>query len=131
MKVHDGEQVIAIIKKYAEWKIGLDFVTDDEKFIQVGTWNYNSGKRLDRQQHNIVERNANLTQECVFVVTGSMNVEFYSSERVFIKKVRLQQFDYAVIFGGGHAYEILEDDTKIIETKNGPFPGVDVDKTRY
>lgn len=131
MNIFDGDQLIATIKKYADWKTGLDFVTDDEKFIQVGTWNYNAGKRLDRHEHNFVERTANLTQECVFVVTGSMNVEFYSTQRAFIRKVTLQQFDYAVIYGGGHAYEILEDDTKIIETKNGPFPGVDTDKTRY
>lgn len=131
MNIFDGDQIIAIIKRYADWKTGLDFVTADEKFIQVGTWNYNTGKRLDRHEHNVVERTANLTQECVFVVTGSMNVEFYSIERTFIEKVTLQQFDYAVIYGGGHAYEILEDDTKIIETKNGPFPGVDMDKMRY
>lgn len=131
MNIYDGDQVLATVRKFAEWQTGLDFVTDDEKFIQVGTWNYNSGKRLDRHEHNIVDRNTNLTQECVFVVTGSMNVSFYSSMRVFIKKVMLKQFDFAVIYGGGHAYEILEDDTKIIEIKNGPFPGVDIDKTRF
>ena len=27
------------------------------------------------------------------------------------------KFDYAVIFGGGHAYEILEDDTKSLKQK--------------
>ena len=131
MKIFDGEQLIAIVRKIDEWKNGLDFVTSDESFIQVGTWNYNAGKTLDRHEHNFYERTSNITQECVFVVSGSMLVDFYSYDRVFIDRVTLEKFDYAVIFGGGHSYEILEDDTKIIETKNGPFPGVDLDKTRF
>lgn len=131
MKVYDGNQLIAIVRKYRDWKPGLDFVTSDETFIQVGTWNYNAGKKLDRHEHNIVTRQSDITQECVMVVSGSMNIDFYSSERNFLQQVCLEQFDYAVIFGGGHAYEILEDDTKILETKNGPFPGVEIDKTKY
>ena len=131
MKIFDDDQLIAIIRRFNEWKPGLDFVTPDETFIQVGTWSYNTGKTLDRHEHNVHERTSNLTQECVFIVAGSMNVDFYGRNKVFIERVLLQQFDYAVIFGGGHAYEILEDNTKILETKNGPFPGVEIDKTRY
>ena len=131
MNIYEGSKLIAIIKKYEDWKKGLDFVTEDDKFIQVGTWNYDAGKLLDRHEHNLVERKSDITQECVFVVSGSMNVYFYSTEREFLKKIKLNQFDYAVIFAGGHSYKILEDDTKIIETKNGPFPGVELDKTRY
>ena len=131
MKIYDGDKLIAIIKKYSDWKIGLDFVTADETFIQVGTWNYDRGKKLDRHEHNTVERKSNITQECVFVVNGSMDVDFYSKERAFLTKVRLEKFDYAVIFSGGHAYEILEDNTQVLETKNGPFPGVEIDKTRF
>lgn len=131
MKIFDGKKIIAIIRRHTEWKPGLDFVTPDEKFIQVGTWNYDAGKKLDRHEHNIVERVSNITQECVFVVSGSMDIDFFSADRNFLETVRLQTFDYAVIYGGGHSYHILEDDTKILETKNGPFPGVDVDKTRY
>ena len=131
MNIYDGDELIAIIRKYSDWKPGLDFVTDDHAFIQVGTWNYNSGKTLDRHEHNIVERFSDKTQECVFVVDGSMKVYFYSAKRTYLESITLQKHDYAVIFGGGHAYEILEDNTKIIETKNGPFPGVELDKTRY
>ena len=131
MKIYDNDKLIALVRRYSDWKTGLDFVTEDDAFIQVGTWNYNKGKLLDRHEHNIVKRTSNVTQECVFVVSGSMNVDFYSFDKTFLRKVVLEKFDYAVIFGGGHAYEILEDDTKILETKNGPFPGVEVDKTRF
>lgn len=131
MNIFDENFLIATIRKYSEWKEGLDFVTDDDKFLQVGTWNYNKGKILDRHEHNVYDRYASITQECVFVVTGAMKVNFYSRNRQFLHSEKLECFDYAIIFGGGHEYEILNDDTKIIETKNGPFPGVDKDRTRY
>ena len=32
---------------------------------------------------------------------------------------------------GGHGYEILEDDTEVIEAKNGPFTDVNTDKVKF
>jgi hypothetical protein len=31
---------------------------------------------------------------------------------------------------GGHGYEILEDGTQVLEVKNGPYLGPDVDRRR-
>ena len=39
--------------------------------------------------------------------------------------------DTAVFAYGGHGYEILEDDTQIIEAKNGPFTDVATDKVKF
>ena len=130
MNIIDNKILIAVIKRFSEWKDNLEFVTDEDKFIQVGTWKYNKGKTLDRHFHNISERKSNVTQECVFVVTGSLLIKFYSGQK-FLKSVILNQFDYSIIFNGGHSYEILEDNTRVLETKNGPFPGLELDKTRY
>ena len=37
----------------------------------------------------------------------------------------------AILIELNHGYEILEDDTKIIEAKNGPFVDVETDKTKF
>lgn len=130
--IHDEKgKLLAIIVSPSQWKEGLDFITTDEEFIQVGTWNYDKGKVLDRHFHNIVNRSSNLTQECVVVMSGSMLVDIYDDERKLIGSKRLAAGDFAVFLAGGHGYEILEDGTRIIETKNGPFLGVDLDKTRF
>lgn len=131
MKIEQDGVLIATIKRFSDWKKNLDFVTSDDAFIQVGTWHYDKGRVLDRHEHNIVDRKSNITQECVFVVSGKMLVKFFDHNRKFVKSITLNQFDYAVIFSGGHEYEILENDTRILECKNGPFPGVTLDKTRY
>ena len=130
--IHDEKgKLLAIIVSPIQWKEGLDFITTDEEFIQVGTWNYDKGKVLDRHFHNIVNRSSNLTQECVVVMSGSMLVDIYDDEQTLLGSKRLAAGDFAVFLAGGHGYEILEDGTRIIETKNGPFLGVDLDKTRF
>ena len=131
MKISADNEVIAVVRRYSDWNDGLDFVTNEDAYIQIGTWKYDSGKVLDRHEHNRVVRSSDLTQECVFVVSGSMYVSFYNSNRVFITRIKLNQFDYAVILGGGHSYEIIDDNTRILEAKNGPYLGDDLDKTRY
>ena len=131
-KVFDKKgKLLAVIVSPSQWQKGLDFITVDEEFIQVGTWNYDRGKVLDRHFHNIVNRSSQLTQECVVVMSGSMFVKIYDDEQAFMCEKKLIAGDFAVLLAGGHGYEIQEDDTRIIETKNGPFLGVDLDKTRF
>jgi hypothetical protein len=113
------------------WNDGLTFVTDDSNFLQVGTWLYDKGKKLDRHYHNIVPRENNITQECVAVLTGELLVKIYDLQQRYVTEFHMYAGDFAVFLEGGHEYEILEDRTRIIETKNGPFPGVDLDKTRF
>ena len=35
-----------------------------------------------------------------------------------------------MLLRGGHGYEILEDGTQVLEVKNGPYLGPDVDRRR-
>lgn len=131
-KITDTEQnLLAIYLRPEDWKQGLDFLTDDDKYLQVGTWYYPKGKKLDRHHHNIVERKSDITQECVVVMEGSMIVGVYDKNKKFVTSFTMFEGDFAVFFAGGHEYEILENDTRVLETKNGPFVGVDLDKTRF
>ena len=60
-----------------------------------------------------------------------MKVDLYTEEQEKFDDFVLYEGDLAVFAYGGHGYEILEDNTKIIETKNGPFIDVDTDKTKF
>ena len=100
-------------------------------FIQVGSWWYQNGKKLANHKHNLVSRDANITQEMVYVKSGSMLATIFDSSMNFIESVILKEGDLAIMAFGGHGYKILEDNTKIIEAKNGPFLSVDLDKVKY
>lgn len=126
-----GDQVSCIVCRDEDWKKGLNFITSNEMFIQVGTWWYDAGKELQKHVHKDFDRVARRTQESVYVRKGSMKVTLYTEEFEKFKEFNLYEGELAVFGYGGHGYEILENDTQIIETKNGPFVDVDTDKTKF
>ena len=130
-KIINNDILLGIIVREEHWESGLTFVTDNSEFIQVGLWNYNSGRVLDSHIHKNYERTSSLTQECVFVVSGSMLVKFYDSDMSFLEEHQLHAGDMAVLLRGGHGYQILEDGTRVIESKNGPFVSVEKDKIKF
>lgn len=129
--INKNEKIIALIYRDSDWKEGLNFLTPNDLFIQVGTWWYQKGKKLASHIHNDFERSAMRTQEMTYVKKGSMKVLLYDEEKVFFQDFILYEGDLAVFAYGGHGYEILEDNTKIIEAKNGPFVDVETDKTKF
>jgi len=127
---HDGK-IISILYRDEDWIEGLNFITPNEMFIQVGSWWYPKGKKLDSHIHNVFERSATRTQEMTYVKKGSMKVLLYDEDKNFLEDYILNEGDLAVFVNGGHGYEILEDNTQIIEAKNGPFIDVNTDKTKF
>ncbi|MDO8424412.1 MAG: hypothetical protein Q7S70_00550 [bacterium] len=126
--IKDNDQILAIILRSGDFPDGLNFYTKDQDFVQVSTWNYNVGKTTKPHAHKIAERSANRTQEVIYVKSGRMNMKIYNDKDEFFMETILESGDIAVIFAGGHSYEILEDKTQILETKNGPYPGLEKDK---
>tara|TARA_B100001989_G_C24499127_1_gene443846 strand:+ start:677 stop:1075 length:399 start_codon:yes stop_codon:yes gene_type:complete len=132
MKVYEYDnQVYCILYKDEDWIKGLNFITKDDYFIQAGSWWYDKGKKLDSHTHNEFERKSYRTQESVYIKQGSMKVSLFTEDQVFLEEFQMNEGDLAVFIYGGHGYEILEDDSKIIETKNGPFTGVEKDKIKF
>ena len=132
MKKYEYDGIVyCVVYRDEDWVKGLNFITPDDYFIQAGSWWYDKGKVLDSHTHNEFERKAYRTQESVYVKKGSMKVTLFTEDHEYIEDYELNEGDLAVFVYGGHGYEILEDDTKIIETKNGPFTGVENDKVKF
>lgn len=129
--IKDGDEIITIIYREKDWKEGLNFITPDSTFLQAGSWHYPKGKKLASHIHKHYERTATLTHELVYVKQGSMKILLYDKNKNFKEDFILYTGDLAVLINGGHGYEILEDNTQIIEAKNGPFVDVDTDKEKF
>lgn len=112
------------------WPEGLCAYSDEADYIQTLTWNYNEGKHLAAHQHLNVPREAAFTQEAVVMVRGRMRTTVFDEQRNLVAEVELRQGDAMVLLRGGHGYDILEDGTRVLEIKNGPYPGADADRVR-
>jgi hypothetical protein len=66
----------------------------------------------------------------LFVLQGKVRATVFSEDREPVEVVELGQGDAMVLLRGGHGYEILMDGTKVIEVKNGPYPGPEKDRER-
>ena len=113
------------------WTENLSFYSQDQEYIQVGTWNYNKGKELPAHEHNIVPRTSDKTQEVIYIKQGSILVRIYGSDKKLVEEITLKKGDTLIALNGGHGYTILEDSTQVLEIKNGPYPGAEKDRTRF
>lgn len=112
-------------------KPGLNFFSEDADFIQVGVWgHYEKGKELKAHIHNTVERTANRTYEALYVITGALEAVIYDMDEVPVEKLEVRQGEILVLLESGHGYFIKEDDTTVLEIKNGPYLGAETDRRR-
>ena len=131
IEVKEGDLVLARhIPAAAAWQDGLNFFSQDGDFIQVGVWGYGAGKELKAHIHNEVKREVLWTQEVLFVRSGKLRARIYNTQEELIKQLEVQAGDVIILLRGGHGYDILEEGTQVLEIKNGPYVGADLDRRR-
>tara|TARA_B100001248_G_C27079898_1_gene317852 strand:- start:18 stop:446 length:429 start_codon:yes stop_codon:yes gene_type:complete len=108
---------------------GLDFLSKDEDFVQVGTMNYKKGKSTPPHYHLIHEKESNMTQEVVIVYKGEVTCKIFTIEGEHIQSVVLKPGQFIVQLYGVHEY-IMNEDSVIMEVKNGPYYGMEIDRKR-
>ncbi|MFC2168328.1 hypothetical protein ACFLRW_05020 [Acidobacteriota bacterium] len=111
----------AFILKTDFAKQGLTFFTPDSFALQLGFWHLDDGTCLKSnictRSKRIIER----TQELIHVLAGSLKVTIYKENGELVDSFSVGKGDTVFHAKGRHGYEILENGTKVIEIKNGPF----------
>ena len=131
VEVKEGELVLARhIPATVVWQDGLNFFSQDDEFIQVGAWGYNEGKELKAHIHNEVKREVLWTQEVLFVRSGKLKANIFDTSENKVAELEVNAGDVIILLQGGHGYDILEDGTQVLEIKNGPYLGPDIDRRR-
>lgn len=129
-KILQNKKILAIIARASEWPEGLSFITKENDYLQAGFWNYKKGQILPAHIHLDFPKHSSKTQELVFVRKGRLKISIFSEKEKFLQAVELGAGDTAVLFFGGHGYEILEDGTQVLEVKNGPYLGSKKDRKK-
>jgi hypothetical protein len=131
MKVEEishENSILAKIVRDAGWEEGLHFASSETEFEQVGIWGYNRGWKSKPHSHTVKHRSVTRTQEVLFVIEGAVRADIYTEDAQLLKSVDLRKGDILILLNGGHGYEILENKTRVLEVKNGPYLGVDQDR---
>lgn len=113
------------------WAPGLGFYSNDEEYIQVGSWQYDKGKELLKHIHNPVERKVIRTQEVLYIKKGSIKAQIFSLDEILVDEIIAYEGDTLILLNSGHGYTILEDNTQVLEIKNGPYLGANIDRRRF
>ncbi|MDG1153233.1 MAG: hypothetical protein P8N25_00035 [Alphaproteobacteria bacterium] len=131
-EIKDGDVILARHVTAQEWeKGGLNFYSEDNEFIQVGTWGYDSGKELLAHTHNNVERTVNITQETLYIRRGRIKARIYNLKLELVAEWEAGEGDIMILMQGGHGYDILEDGTQVLEVKNGSYVSAQADRVRF
>ena len=101
-------------------------MTDDEIPLQVIVLNRPKGAITKAHYHVVEERpSVNITRHQILLCQrGRVRVGVFTQEGEEVGEAILERDDLILMYEG-HEVEFLEDNTKLIEIKEGPFPETD------
>jgi hypothetical protein len=124
----DAGDLIAIIIPKDFGNEGINFISEDDFPLQLGISGYNGGNKIKAHYHQKRKIEVESVQEVVYLQKGRVIVDLFDLNNEKFESAELYEGDTIFFVDGGHGFEILED-SKIIEVKQGPYLGRDVDKT--
>ena len=127
--VVDEGQSLVIVLRAGFAAQGIHFFTPDSFSQQLAYMNRPTGYVIPAHVHNPVHRDVFYTLEVLFIKSGKVRVDFYTTERDYLESRVLAGGDVIFLASGGHGFEMLEP-TEMIEIKQGPYAG-EQDKTRF
>jgi hypothetical protein len=122
--------VLAVVDNIYDVGKGLHFYGKPADYLQVGTFRYDR-LRIMRDHRHLMQptRKSEKTQEILIVFKGSIEARTYDIGGSEIVDMRiLKAGDLYICYWGGCGFTVLEDDTIMLEAKNGPFISDDVER---
>lgn len=117
-------QLIAYIVRSNYKPEKTEFITPNHLNHQVGFIVYPKDGVIKRHEHRPIERRITETQEVLFVRSGQVEVELFSTTRELVTSRVLEEGDVLILVSGGHGFRMLKD-TVFLEIKQGPYVGVE------
>ncbi len=107
-----------------------EFFTPGDYSQQLGIIKYSKGGKIKPHFHNKVVREVHYTQEVLVIRKGKVQVDLFDHQLKYIVSIILTEGDVILLASGGHGFQMLED-SEMLEIKQGPYNGVEADKTHF
>lgn len=121
---HNNKQIALIIKHNYDKFEGINFYTESNASLQMGSFTHKNGAIIKAHTHKPIKREINNTQEVLIIKKGKLRLDLYSKEKEYIESVIIEEGDIVLLVDGGHGLKCLED-AIILEVKQGPYYGVE------
>ena len=125
----DPENLLLVINRKADISSKRRDLSPDKEYLQVATKQLDIGTSFPPHKHNELMRITDKTQEAWVFLSGRVLAKFWDLNDQPIYETELMAGDCAVVFDGGHSFEVLEENTILYEFKTGPYYGQEKDKT--
>lgn len=119
-----GGRQLAWILRADRLPASTEFVTPPTSAFQAGFIVYPAGGQVRPHLHRPVERVLTDTSEALLVRKGRMHADFYDIDGEQVATHEMSEGDVLVLLAGGHGFR-MEEDTVLIEIKQGPYHGID------
>lgn len=118
---HKGKTLAIVFSKNLPTD-GVQFLTPTHYPLQIGLMEYKNGKNVPLHIHRNMKYNVNTTQEFLYVIKGSADVTIATHRWEIVEKFKLGTGDFVLFVGGAHGVDIKKG-SRLIEVKQGPYPG--------
>lgn len=108
---------------------GRSNLCPEEQFLQAAGLRLNQGVTFKAHRHIPKPASFIMPEESWCVIKGVVLFMTYDTDGSHLRDVVVEAGQLTFTFnGGGHNYEIWQDDTVVIEYKSSPYLGVEADK---
>ena len=101
-------------------KKGITFFTKNYFNQQVGFMKHKKNKVILPHIHKNVSRNLSTTTEVIYILKGSLRVDFYTPQKKYLFSKNVKKNSIIILINGGHGFKV-SDDIEMIEVKQGPY----------
>ncbi len=120
--IFDDKQLIAIVIPKDLEVEGSKFITPLDFPFQVGLLAHPAKTELKAHSHKKLKIETDIFQEVLIILTGKVEIDLYGMDNKLLTSVFLDAGDSILFVEGGHGVRII-DDARILEVKQGPYPG--------
>lgn len=123
-EIKDGDKLFALHYDHTLKADGVRFLTPNDYTLQVGLLEHPAGHKVRPHRHPDLHYDVSTTQEFLYIESGEVEATLYREDWSVVTTFMMRAGDFALFVYGGHSFE-MKTPARIIEIKQGPYPGDD------